>query len=280
MLRPKLNLNRRLRLAIFEAFSRLSEHDFSVDQIMAAQMPELLALSEELNPSYFQPAKLSPGAVANDKANSYVANYLAGQFVYRINRLGLPSSMTEAAIVNSGDFMIAQLQRLQLNYNTRLTVADYLANLTVRDGLLAKLSAKLSTSLVKESDDIVNLSGQVGESMGIAGALIDEMSLIHKSKNYFINLVTAGHYPLPMLFAMENNRQWFDQFLHSTHRPNQEAFTQAYQFTMGDLTDTQDIVNDRLKQLRLDIKLFPNDDCQTKLTTIVNDLSAQLKQLK
>lgn len=273
MLRPTMSLTRQVRLACFDAFSHLVKHELTVDQVTTAQLPELLALAAKLNPSSFQPAHLNPGVVANGKANSFVATYLMNQFVHHLSLVGLPSAAIEMATVTGGDFMIAQIQRLQLNFNTRLKVVDYLNDLKVRPGLLNYLSAELSVYQAKASDDLINLAGQVGESLGVSSAIVAELEEDYKNPEAFISQVTAGQYPLPMLFAMQAHREWFDHFLHSKHRPSKESFDRAYQLTKESFTAASQIVVDQLKQVELDIKLFPSEECRRELQEVIDELT-------
>lgn len=267
----KDQLGRNLRLAVFQAFSRLGQRELTVDQITAAQLVELLALAATSNFPAFQPNKLSPSSVAQTKAGSYIASYLVAQFVNRLPKVGLSPEMTEELTVDGGDFVLAQLQRLQFNYNQRFTIADYLTDVKTRSGLLAAIAAKESAALVGADNEVIHLAGQIGQGLGTAFAISTESKRLKEGINHFIAMVTAGQYPLPLLFAIEKHLQWFQHFFALTHRPDQDQFAEAYRMTIAETKDAQEIANELLDQVKLDIKVLPSS-FQTPLNYLVDQL--------
>ncbi|WP_076461371.1 polyprenyl synthetase [Limosilactobacillus caccae] len=269
----------RLRLALFQAISHLQVRDLTVDQITAAQLPELLALAAQTNPPAFQPAALNPGKVAQIKAGSYVASYLMSQFTNRLTKVGNPPQMIEELTIDGGDFMIAQIQRLQYNYNQRFKVANYLADQKARAGLLAKMSAKQSAVLAANDQEIVSLSGQIGEAIGVAAAIIHETQQVTTDFTAFCQLVTAGQYPLALLFASEAQPDWFTNFFNQPHRPSTDQFNQAHQQACQQVTAVKGIVTDTLQQVKLDTQVLPTGDCQQALLAIVAWLNERCDNL-
>lgn len=262
---------REFRLALFQSFSRLNQQELTVDQVNAAQLAELLALAAEINLSSFQPAKLTPGAMAVQKGNSYVASYLIAQFVNRLAKVGTPPQMIEELTVDGGDFILAQLQRLRFNFNQRFKIADYLADAKARPGMLASITAREATALTKNDGTVIQLSGQIGQNLGTIEAIKDELAQVEKSSDYFTSMVTAGQYPLPLLFAIQNHPTWFNDFFGQAHRPPQARFDDAYQMTLAHLTDAKGIVTDLTSQVQLDINVLPVK-LQSPLNQLINEL--------
>lgn len=262
------------RLMIFEAFSRLRPQELTIDQITAAQLPELLALATKLNPPFFQPTNITPATLAAQKATSYVSAYLMSQFTRRLRMVGNTPQLVEELTTNAGDVMLAQIQRLQFNYNRRYRLVNYLADVKARVGLIAAMTAKQSAALTGVSSDVINLAGQIGQALGINFYIKNEHQQLTESQNYFNQLLTAGHYPLALLFAQEKSPEWFTDFFSEKHRPTPAQFERAYQLTMAHTADVNEISNDLNAQLRLDIQVLPSGSTQDQLLHLVEKLAS------
>lgn len=261
------------RLMIFEAFSRLRPRELTIDQITAAQLPELLALAIKLNPPFFQPTNITPATLAAQKATSYVSAYLMSQFTRRLRMVGNPPQLIEELTTNAGDVMLAQIQRLQFNYNRRYRLVNYLADVKARVGLIAAMTAKQSAALTGVSSDVINLAGQIGQALGTNFYIKSEHQRLTESQGYFNQLITAGHYPLALLFAQEKSPEWFTNFFNEKHRPAPAQFERAYQLTMAHTADVNEISNDLNAQLRLDIQVLPSGSTQDQLLHLVEKLA-------
>lgn len=248
---------REFRLALFQSLSRLDRQELTVDQVNAAQLAELLGLAAKINRPSFQPANLTPGTMAVQKGNSYVASYLVAQFVNRLAKVGTPPQMIEELTVDGGDFILAQLQRLRFNFNRRFKVADYLTDTKARAGMLASITAREAAALSKNDGTVIQLSGQLGQSLGTIETIKDELAQVERSSDHFTTMVTAGQYPLPLLFAIQDHPTWFNHFFGQAHRPPQGQFDDAYQMALDHLAAARGIVTDLTSQARLDIKVLP-----------------------
>ena len=223
LVREMINLStgeeeRRLRLSLFEAFSYFNEKELTIDQITAAQLPELLALATHLNPPSFQPNNLTPGEFASQKAYSYVASYLMNRFVRSLSTVGNPPQVIEELTTDAGDVMLAQIRRLQFNYNQQFKVADYLADVKARWGLLGAMTAKQSAVLSGAGKEVVSLAGQIGQALGTASYITHEFQQLSNDLDSFAKMITSGQYPLALLFARQQNPQWFSNFFSSDHK--------------------------------------------------------------
>lgn len=261
------------RLMIFEAFSQLRPRELTIDQITAAQLPELLALAIKLNPPFFQPTNITPATLAAQKATSYVSAYLMSQFTRRLRMVGNPPQLIEELTTNAGDVMLAQIQRLQFNYNRRYRLVNYLADIKARVGLIAAMTAKQSAALTGVSSDVINLAGQIGQALGTNFYIKSEHQRLTESQGYFNQLITAGHYPLALLFAQEKSPEWFTNFFNEKHRPAPAQFERAYQLTMAHTADVNEISNDLNAQLRLDIQVLPSGSTQDQLLHLVEKMA-------
>lgn len=260
---------RQWRLKIFEAFSMLQPRELTVDQITAAQLPELLALAVNTNPPFFQPTAITPAILASQKASAYVSAYLVSQFTRRLSMVGNPPQLVEELTTNAGDVMLAQVQRLRFNYNQRYRLADYLADAKNRTGLLAAMTAKQSAALTGASGEMVSLAGQIGQALGTAFYISAEQQRLARDQEQFNHMITAGHYPAALLFAQQEHPQWFADFFNHQHRPAPALFAQAYQLTLAHSADVDAIINDLVNQLQLDIKVLPSGPAQSRLSQLI-----------
>ncbi len=264
---------RHTRYQLFAALSQFTAEDLTVDQVTAAQLPELLSLGASTCPPAFLPNQLTVGTVAQQKAGAFAASYLMGQFVNRLGKVGNPPQVVEELTVDGGDFMIAQLQRLQFNYNQHFQVADYLLDVKSRAGLLAAITAKQAAVLANLGPDLVSLAGQIGQTIGSAGTMVNELATLFKQPTTLTTAILTGQYPLPLLFAIEDHPAWFKSFFGQDHRPTPAAFDQAYQFTMTARPKAAKIITEMLSQARLDIKVLPAGNGRKQLLTLVNQLA-------
>ncbi|WP_304678080.1 polyprenyl synthetase [uncultured Limosilactobacillus sp.] len=266
------NSERKIRLLVFEAISHLTPKELTVDQITAAQLPELLALAVELNPPAFQPARLTPNTLAEQKAFSYCAAYLMNRFVSGLNMVGNSPQIIEELTTDAGDIMMAQIQRLRFNYNQHFRITDYLADIKARQGILAAITAKQSAVFSSTSSEIMALASQIGQSIGTISAIIHECRQLKADKTWFISNITAGQYPLALLFARETSPDWFNNFFGHPHRPSLERFDQAYRLTLAHFNDVNQIVDDIKAQLMLDVKILPSNRVQKELISLINSI--------
>lgn len=280
MVREMINLStgeeeRRLRLSLFEAFSYFNEKELTIDQITAAQLPELLALATHLNPPSFQPNNLTPGEFASQKAYSYVTSYLMNRFVRSLSTVGNPPQVIEELTTDAGDVMLAQIRRLQFNYNQQFKVADYLADVKARWGLLGAMTAKQSAVLSGAGKEVVSLAGQIGQALGIASYITHEFQQLSNDLDSFAKMITSGQYPLALLFARQQNPQWFSNFFSSDHRPSQAMFKEAHQLALERIDDVKQLIADIFSQLILDIKVLPAGQTQDALFRLVEKLKKE-----
>lgn len=280
MVREMINLStgeeeRRLRLSLFEAFSYFNEKELTIDQITAAQLPELLALATHLNSPSFQPNNLTPGEFASQKAYSYAASYLMNRFVRSLSTVGNPPQVIEELTTDAGDVMLAQIRRLQSNYNQQFKVADYLADVKARWGLLGAMTAKQSAVLTGAGNEVVSLAGQIGQALGTASYITHEFQQLSNDPDSFVKMITSGQYPLALLFARQQNPQWFSNFFASDHRPSQEIFNQAYNLVLSRTDDVKQLITDIFSQLILDIKVLPAGQVQDKLLSLAEELKKE-----
>ena len=280
MVREMINLStgeeeRRLRLSLFEAFSYFNEKELTIDQITAAQLPELLALATHLNPPSFQPNNLTPGEFASQKAYSYVTSYLMNRFVRSLSTVGNPPQVIEELTTDAGDVMLAQIRRLQFNYNQQFKVADYLADVKARWGLLGAMTAKQSAVLSGAGKEVVSLAGQIGQALGTASYITHEFQQLSNDLDSFAKMITSGQYPLALLFARQQNPQWFSNFFSSDHRPSQAMFKEAHQLALERIDDVKQLTADIFSQLILDIKVLPAGQTQDALFRLVEKLKKE-----
>lgn len=230
--------------------------ELNMDEVQAAQLPELLALANYLNPPTFLPSENQPGDLVQSKAGSFAASYLHVQFSTILGLIGLPIPLIQELTVDGSDYALAQLRHLQLNYRQTLKVADYLQDQKSLIGQLGAITAKLAVSFVKTDAETVTLLGQIGQELALAVAIIKENEEIHDLK-WLTDQIMRGSYPLLLLFAKEKDPKFFDHFFSQPKKPSKPEFEALQAHCLQAEFEAVDIVKDILRQVRLDLKILP-----------------------
>lgn len=262
---------RNFRQQVFYAVSE--NFEFSMDQLHAYALVELLALGININPPYFNPSKIAPNELAQQKANSFLSSYLMNQYVQRLNQIGLNSDLIDEVTVNAGDLYLTQINRLQYNFNHHFNVANYLGELKNRVGLLYEILVKLATSFNKQQrQETIDLLTQIGNELGIINYLQLEQEIFDQPQK-FTDQILTGSYPLAFLFAEKEDSSWFKDFFSQKHKPTPEQFEELRQhcYKYG-YNSADDIISDMLKQVKIDCQVLPDNSVKEKLLKLITNL--------
>ena len=239
-----------------------------MDQVQAACLPEFLALGMSMNPASFDPSQTTPGDLAQQKARTYLFPYLMNRYLAGLRLINTPAALLSEFEVDAGDLAIAQLQRLQYNYNAHFKVANYLADLKARTGLLASLTARHAMASVTKSAEVIGLAGQIGQSLAVAAHIIDECDQL-TTPTYFTERIVTGTYPLALLFTRERETTWLDHF-----------FARAAQLTIDNgRGPALEMAGELLSQTQLDVQVLPacpaKDGLSQFITQVTNDIKSE-----
>lgn len=271
MLDLKNNQDERdFRFLLFQTVSSAKVSEFTMDQVQTASLVEYLALAVNLNPSFFNPSQSSPADLARMKAGSFAANYLMNRYLNGLDKAGFTSRLIDELSTDAGDLMIAQIQRLQFNYNDHFKVANYLNDLKNRTGLLANILGKQAAAKITKSEETISLTGEITKNLAVAHHITRENEQIG-SDAFLKKQIMIGNYPLALLFAREENPDWFQNFFHQTHKPSEEQFKQAFALTRAEIDQAEEMGQELISQALLDIKVLPSA-AQPALIDLANSI--------
>lgn len=208
---------RHFRQGLWTSFCQ-SENGLPVHAEKLSGTIETLAIASGLVPATFKPRAMSLSDVAMAKAQAYSSQYLYGDVVATIMTADLPQSEKSALFHTAQSFWLANEDRLQLNFNQRVGVADYLKDAKARSGALGAMTCRLATVASGTSDSAVtDLISTIGETLGTIEQILTSVNQSHDSLD-FRTMIMSGNYPLSLLFALEEESDWFK--LSLTPPPN------------------------------------------------------------
>lgn len=247
--------------------------EFKMDQVHAYAGIELLCLSIEVNQPEFDPSKLNPGYLAHQKANSYLASFLMNRYLNSLNEIGLSESLKTELATSAGDLILSQINRLQYNYNGHFNVANYLTDIDNRLGLVCELLVKEACFYnSKISSETVELLIQIVKQLANIYYLKVELELIN-DPDKFTQRIIAGNYPLALLFAKKEDPDFFNNFFSQRTKPTTEEFDQLRIKTLElGLKESQNIIDDIIRQVKLDISILAKDQIQANLNQLLNQI--------
>ncbi|WP_203648825.1 hypothetical protein [Secundilactobacillus yichangensis] len=234
---------------------------------------EALALASELIPATFKPRAMSLSDVAMSKARAYSSQYLYGHVVSTFATANLPQSEKTTLLHTGQDFWLANSARLQLNFNQRERVADYLKDAKARDGALSAMTCRLAAVVAGVSDKaITDLIGTIGETLGVIVQILTSVNKTHDSLD-FRALIMSGNYPLSLLFALEEESDWFKAFFHAPKKPTADQFEIARKLTIqaGEQSAIQ-LAMELTSQTQLDAKALPDGPTRERLRQFLKQL--------
>ncbi|MTV82155.1 hypothetical protein [Secundilactobacillus folii] len=225
---------------------------------------ELLALAGELTPASFMPKPPSPSDMAFSKAQAYSGQFLYGEFIRRIQANKVTAD--KGILRQAAELWLAMTDRLQLNFNRRERVADYLKDQKRRSGLLTALTCRLAALSQQISDSsVIELISTIGETLGVIENILTDVNLSEDSI-IFRNRILSGNYPLPTIFAFETDSEWFDGFFAAREKPSSDQFETARKLSLQDgEKGALDLALELISQTKIDAESLPADQVQTRL---------------
>ncbi|MCH5461207.1 hypothetical protein HC026_01540 [Lactobacillus sp. LC28-10] len=264
--------HRHFRQALWTLFcqSKTDRHDRAEQ---SSGTVEALALASGLIPATFRPRQLSLSDVAMAKAQAYSSQYLYGYVVANIAAAELPHTEATTLLQTAQNFWLASTARLQLNFNQRERVADYLKDAKARSGALGAMTCRLAAVVSGTTDRaITDLISTIGETLGVIEQILTTVNKCHDSLD-FKTLIMSGNYPLSLLFALEEEGDWFDTFFKATTKPTPDQFEIARKLTIqtGEQSAIQ-LAKELVNQTQLDAKALPEGSQREPLTNLLQQL--------
>ncbi|KRK97751.1 hypothetical protein FD04_GL000721 [Secundilactobacillus odoratitofui DSM 19909 = JCM 15043] len=268
-----LDNDRRFRQALWTIFQQTAQQPLS-NAANFAQSTELLALASALIPATFKPSRVTPSDIAMSKAQSYDAQYLYGQFVINIAGSSIQAEERQNLLDDAQNFWLSHSTRLQLNFNQRERVADYLKDAKVRDGALTSITSRLAAISGGMTDRaIIDLIATIGETLGVIARILTDINQTHDSLDFRTRLL-MGDYPLSLLFGFEEESEWFTHFFGAQEKPTSDAFYTARKLTIqAGEKSAASLAGELISQTRLDANALPEGAIKASLMGMLQQLA-------
>lgn len=270
---------RHFRQALWTLFSQVGGVS---DTETLSGIVEVVALASSLIPVTFKPQTMSLSDIAMSKTEAYGSQYLYGHFVATLAESDLPQSEITTLLQTAQQFWLANGTRLQLNFNQRERVADYLKDAKARSGALSAMNCRLASVTAGITDKAVtDLISTIGETLGVIAQILTDVNTTHDSLD-FRTLILSGNYPLSLLFAFEEESDWFQNFFGSAKKPTDDQFDIARKLTIqaGEEPALQ-LAKELISQTQIDAKTLPSGTVQERLQQLLvqleNDAADYLK---
>ncbi|MBT9672717.1 hypothetical protein GPK34_11835 [Secundilactobacillus kimchicus] len=240
-------------------------------------VPELIDLAIALNPPTFRPKPLTVSEVAMAHANAYAAQMVTGRAHQLLNQSQLAPAACRTAEADIEKIWLGNLDRLTLNFNQRMRVADYLNDSKSRFGQLAALTCFLTTRTHQTPATVTDLTMAIGESLGVAQAILDDVQATNQVASFQQQLLT-GNYTLPLLFAVEAEPDYFHRLFNQSSKPTNEQLitTQALVLQSGE-KPALEIAAELINQAELDGLGLSDDLVKSQLTGLLTAIMAEVK---
>lgn len=208
------------------------------------------------------------------KAQSYDAQYLYGQFVINIAGSSIQAEERQNLLDDAQNFWLSHSTRLQLNFNQRERVADYLKDAKVRDGALTSITSRLAAISGGMTDRaIIDLIATIGETLGVIARILTDINQTHDSLDFRTRLL-MGDYPLSLLFGFEEESEWFTHFFGAQEKPTSDAFYTARKLTIqAGEKSAASLAGELISQTRLDANALPEGAIKASLMGMLQQLA-------
>ena len=165
-----------------------------------------------------------------------------------------------------------ELGQMNKRYDTTMTVAQYLENIKGKTGELFALSSFIGAYENGCSLLLSNKCRMIGESTGIAFQIIDDVLDYHQTAAHIgkpvLEDVRQGIYSLPLLLAMEQNKDAFLPLLNKRESMTPDDAQQIWQLVQKyqGVQKAEKIATTYTKKSLQAIKKLPENKLQTKQT--------------
>ncbi len=147
----------------------------------------------------------------------YAGDFLFTVYFHLLSQASGTFSAIELNATNMKKILVGELDQMNLRYNTDITVKQYLQHIKGKTAQLFQLSCYEGTQFSGCSKMTQILSQQIGYRIGMAFQILDDVldyssseDILHKP---VMEDVQIGNYTLPLIFAMEENREAFAPLL-------------------------------------------------------------------
>ncbi|WP_137597277.1 polyprenyl synthetase family protein [Paucilactobacillus kaifaensis] len=166
----------------------------------------------------------------------------AGDFLFTLYfKQVIKSAYSMDDVAANADIMHAilngELNQMQLNYNQKTSVTQYLTEIEGKTAKLFELACSQGARLSGCEQVIINTAAQIGKKIGLAYQIRDDiLDYTGQKKNTLkptLEDVRQGVYSLPLILALETNRSDLKHFLNKKNKMTATDVTQVQQIVVA-----------------------------------------------
>ncbi|PZL72615.1 geranylgeranyl pyrophosphate synthase [Enterococcus plantarum] len=277
-----------LRPAYQLLFSQFGENRESKKAIALAAAIELLHTATLIHDDIVDDSDIrrSLPTIRSQFGNStavYAGDYL---FVSCFKLLADYSSSLKSIQLNSRSMekiLSGELGQMDNRYNLDMTIDQYLENISGKTAELFSLSCFVGAYESGTSERFAKNCGQIGENIGIAFQIIDDILDYTQSPEQIgkpvLEDVRQGIYSLPLLYALEEDRGTLLPYLKKGEALTDAETNKIYKLvhSFGGVTKAQKLAEKYTQQALKGITKLPetSTDAKNKLFTITQAILAR-----
>lgn len=207
----------------------------------------------------------------------------AGDFLFTVYFQLLAQAADDFSVIelnasNMRKILVGELDQMDLQYNTDITVKQYLRHIKGKTAQLFQLSCYEGAKFSKCSIYIQHISQRIGHNIGMAFQILDDIldyssneESLHKP---VLEDVQLGNYTLPLILAMQENRAVFLPLLEKKQALNSDELRTLVQHihTYNGIDLAQKMADRFTNKALADIKKLPQTPERDILTEITKHL--------
>lgn len=212
-----------LRPAYFLLFTHFGDVSSNRKKYKLAASLEILHAATLIHDDIIDDSPLRRGLI------SIQANYgkdiavYTGDFLFTVYFQLLAESVEDFSYIglnasNMKRILVGELDQMNLKFNTQITIKQYLRHIKGKTAQLFQLSCYEGAHFSHSSKYVQILAQRIGYNIGMAFQILDDILDYSSSEEELhkpvLEDVRIGHYTLPLILAMEENRDAFSPLLN------------------------------------------------------------------
>lgn len=211
-----------LRPGFFYLFSEFGDHRDETQLRAGAAALELLHVATLIHDDVIDRSPLRRGVATiqtdyGQRNAIYAGDYLFTVYFNEVLKASSNHDVLQLQIDSMQAILTGELDQMNLNYRLDVTEEEYFNEIKGKTAELFKLSCHQGTTLAGASQEVVDLSGQVGLTIGQAYQIIDDILDYDgdstRTKKPVLEDLKSGVYSLPLILALQQAPKAFKALL-------------------------------------------------------------------
>ncbi|KRL05938.1 polyprenyl synthetase family protein [Liquorilactobacillus oeni] len=275
-----------LRPGLFLLFAELGEHPSQDNEqlIKVAATLEILHKATLIHDDIIDDSPLRHGEITiQSKYGKDVAVY-AGDLLFTVFFELLSETMNGTSLMHYNatamqKLLIGELSQMHARYFRAQTITDYLHNVKGKTAELFKLACLEGAYFSKQSPEIQEIAAQIGENIGIAFQIFDDIldytSTSGTLKKPVLEDLAEGVYTSPLLFSYAEHPQDFDNLLQKERQVTAVEVKKVGQLVRkyGGVQKATQLAHNYTKRALLLITELPASPAQKQIKKITEIMS-------